>query len=338
MTMMIAPAHNTAHDFNVDSIGPFRRLAGMAMLVGLASLAACTPAPPPLTDAAVSSERNGPSQPSDARAAGQRLATACEGRDGWSDAAPPARIYGNTYYVGTCGISVLLITSPQGHVLIDGATAEAVPSILANIRTLGFDPRDVRFIIGSHEHLDHMGGFAALKAATGAQVWASEAARPVLESGTVDSADPQHGAIPGMTPVPVHGIVRDGAVLALGDSIRLTPTLTPGHTSGGTSWSWQSCESGRCVNFAYVDSLTAVSADAYRFTDHPERVAPFRATFDRVATMPCDVLVTPHPSFSNLFERLSGAEPLTDPTACRRLSGAMRARLDARLAQEAAAR
>ena len=98
------------------------------------------------------------------------LNKACKGRDGWSDAAPPARIYGNTYYIGTCGITVLLITSSKGHVLIDGGPADAAPSILKNIRALGFDPHDVPIILGSHEHFDQMGGLAALKAATGAQL------------------------------------------------------------------------------------------------------------------------------------------------------------------------
>ena len=278
----------------------------------------------------------------DARVTGRALATACDGRDGWSDAAPPTRIFGNAYYVGTCGISVILITSPDGHVLIDGATEEAVPSILANIRSLGFDPRDVRTIIGSHEHIDHMGGFAALKAATGADLLVSAAARPVVESGLVEAADPQAGIIPGMTPVAVTRVVADREVISVGESIRLTAHATPGHTSGGTSWTWRSCEgagaAARCVTMAYVDSLTAVSADDYRFSDHPERVAPFRATFARVAALDCEVMITPHPSFSELFERLSGAAPLVDPDACRRLSEAMAARLDARLAREAAAR
>lgn len=272
---------------------------------------------------------------SQVRSEGAALARACEGRDGWADAAPPARLFGNTYYVGTCGIAVLLVTSPQGHVLIDGATEEAVPSILANIRALGFDPRDVRLIIGSHEHIDHMGGFAALKAATGAQLRVSEAARPVVESGQSMADDPQVGLLPAMTPVPVDGIIADGEVVAVGP-LRLTAHMTPGHTSGGTSWTWRSCEGPNCATFAYVDSLTAVSRDDYRFTDHPERVAPFRATFERVRRMPCDILVTPHPGFSNLFERMAGREPLIDRDACRRLVRAMGERLDARLAREGA--
>ena len=92
---------------------------------------------------------------------------------------------------------------------------------------------------------------------------------------------------------------------------------------------------GRCLNFAYVDSLTAVSRDGYRFADRPERVAPFRTTFARVGRLRCDVLMTPHPAASTLFARLSGAEPLIDRDACRRLVHAMRKRLDDRLAKEA---
>ncbi|MBY0422301.1 MAG: MBL fold metallo-hydrolase, partial [Parvularculaceae bacterium] len=130
---------------------------------------------------------------------GAALDRACAGRDGWSDAAPPARIFGNTYYVGTCGITALLVVSPRGHVLIDTGPADAAPSILANIRALRFDPRDVKFIVGSHEHVDHMGGFAALKAATGAHIALLAPARAVLESGTDGASDPQAGVMPKMT-------------------------------------------------------------------------------------------------------------------------------------------
>ncbi len=269
---------------------------------------------------------------------GAALAAACEGRDGWSDPAPPARIFGNTYYVGTCGISVLLVTSPKGHVLIDGATAEAVPAILANIRALGFKPRDVKMIVGSHEHIDHMGGFAALKAATGAAILVREPARPVLESGKPDVGDPQAGILSDMAPVKVDKTIREAGELGYFQvgGFRLDAVATPGHTAGGTSWTWRECEKRRCLTFAYVDSLTAIARDGYRFTDHPERVAPFRATFARVAAMKCDILVTPHPGFSNLFERLAGRAPLVYPDACKGLATAMALRLDARLAKEAA--
>ena len=263
------------------------------------------------------------------------LAKACEGRDGWSDPAPPARIFGGTYYVGTCGITVLLVTGPEGHVLIDGATEEAVPSILANIRALGFDPKDVKLIVGSHEHHDHMGGFAGLKAATGARLMVREPARAVLESGKVDARDPQFGLIEGMTPVAVDDIYADGEVLRVGD-ISITAVATPGHTDGGTSWHWRACEGSRCLTVAYLDSLSAVSRDDYRFADHPERTAPFAETFARVRAMPGDLFITAHPGFSNLFQRFAGKEPLIDRDAGRRLVHAMRKRLDDRLAKEAA--
>lgn len=264
---------------------------------------------------------------------GKALATACADRDGWSDAAPPARIFGTTYYVGTCGIAVLLVTGPEGHILIDGATAEAAPAILANIKALGFDPRDIKVIIGSHEHLDHMGGFAALKAATGASVRVRAPARPVLESGQPAADDPQFGILAPMTPVAVDGIVADGEVVRVG-ALALTAVATPGHTDGGTSWVWRACDAAQCRNMAYVDSLTAVSRDGYRFTDHPARIERFRTSFARVAALRCDILITPHPAMSNVFERLSGAAALSDDQACRRLVTAMRARLDARLTKE----
>lgn len=268
--------------------------------------------------------------------AAKALAESCATRDGWSDPAPPATIFGNVHYVGTCGITVLLVTSASGHILIDGATAEAVPSILANIRTLGFDPRDVKIIIGSHEHIDHMGGFAALKAATGAKLIVSEAARRTVETGRTDPADPQTGVIADMRPVTVDRIVDDGEAVGIGEMGQpIIAVLTPGHTDGGTSWIWRSCTDTGCASFAYVDSLTAVSREGYRFTDHPERVAPFRSTFDRVATLDCDILITPHPSMSNLFNRIAGKQQLIDKSACKTLATAMRKRLDDRLAKEA---
>ncbi len=294
------------------------------MLLAACAPAATEPSAPPATAA-------------DARAQGAALAQACEGRDGWSDAAPPALIHGNTYYVGTCGIAVLLITSPSGHALIDGATEESGPSILANIRALGFDPRDIKGIFYTHEHYDHMGGLAALAEATGAPVWSREPGRTVLESGMVDPADPQVDVIRGAAPVRVNRIFDGASSIPVGDSgLVLTPVPTPGHTDGGTSWNWQSCDGADCKTIAYVDSLTAVSSDAYRFTDHPERVAPFRTTLATVAAMPCDILLTPHPSISNLIPRMAGAAPLLEPQGCRDLARAMTARLDTRLAEEAA--
>lgn len=155
----------------------------------------------------------------------------------------------------------------------------------------------------------------------------------MLESGTLAADDPQRGIVPGFTGVRVGRTVRDGEVVALGP-LRLTAHLTPGHTSGGTSWTWTSCAGKSCHGIAYIDSLNAVSADDYRFTDHPAQVARLRATIARVARMPCDILVTPHPSGSNLYDRLAGKAPLRDRKACATYAAAARTRLDSRLASE----
>jgi metallo-beta-lactamase class B len=109
-------------------------------------------------------------------------------------------------------------------------------------------------------------------------------------------------------------------------------TATP---PGSTSWTWRSCEGGECRRIVYADSLTAVGPASYRFTNQPLLVARFRTSFARVAALPCDILITPHPSASNLFERLAGRAPLSDPQACRRYADSARGRLDQRLATEA---
>lgn len=258
----------------------------------------------------------------------------CAGKDGWSDPAPPVRIYGNVYDVGTCGITVLLIAGPRGHVVIDAATAEAVPSIVANIRRLGFRPNDVKLLLMSHSHIDHAGGLAALRRATGAKLLASAAAREVIERGRFAPDDPQRDILSPVERAPVGGMLTDGQQVTLG-SIRLTAHLTPGHSPDGMSWSWRSCEGKACRTIVFADSLSAVSADAYRFRDHPAYVQRLRATIAKVAALPCDIVLTPHPGASDMAERLAGSKPLIDRNGCRAYAAAATRRLDKRLADEA---
>ncbi len=272
-------------------------------------------------------------QPAAGPVTGAQLAEACRGRSGWSDPAPPARIAPNAFYVGTCGISAILIPTPRGHVLIDGATAEAAPHIAANISRLGYRVRDVRYLLVSHEHVDHVGGIAELKRLTGARLVARAEARAVLESGRTDPADPQAGTIPDFEGAAVDQLIRDGGTIRIG-SVVLTAHATPGHTPGGTSWSWRTCAQANCHTIVYADSISAVGPDSYRFAEHPARVAPFRTSFAKVAALRCDLLITPHPGASNLFARMAGEAPLRDRNACRAYAEAGRERLDGRLAQE----
>jgi metallo-beta-lactamase class B len=261
----------------------------------------------------------------------------CEGKTGWSDPAPPIRIFGNVYDVGTCGIEVLLVAGDEGHVLIDGATAEAAPQVASNIERLGFKLADIKWIVTSHEHLDHAGGLAELQRRTGARLAVREAQRPALEQGRMLESDPQAGLFETF-PIPrIDRIMADGEVLTLGN-LALMLHATPGHSAGSTSWTWRSCEGATCRAVAYADSITAASNETYRFSDHPEHVATFRRSLDVIAGLDCEILLTPHPAVSQLYERLAGDAPLGDPEACRGYAQVGRENLDARLAREAAGR
>lgn len=261
------------------------------------------------------------------------LTKACEGRDGWSDPAPPAHVFGNSWFVGTCGITVLLVTSDQGHVLIDGGPASAAPLVAANIEKLGFKLRDVKWIVSSHEHDDHVGALAELKRLTGAKVAALATARDALEAGKPGKDDPQFAVANAFPRIAVD------RVLHAGDTVQgLTVHATPAHTAGSASWTWQSCDKADCRTMTYADSATLISADEYRFTDHPDRVAAGRDGLARIKALPCGILITPHPSASRLFERMAGQAPLIDADACKTYGEQAEARFAARLAKEAEAK
>jgi metallo-beta-lactamase class B len=262
-------------------------------------------------------------------------------RAAWNAPQAPFRIYGNTWYVGPHGLSSILVDTGGGLVLIDGDLPESAPQIEAHVRALGFQVRDVKWILNSHTHIDHAGGIAALQRASGAQVLASAAGASVLEAGGVDPEDPQHGLVPNFPPVRDVRTVRDGEALHLGN-LDITAHYTPGHTLGSTSWTWISCEGSRCLHMVYADSLSAVSAPKYRFSDHPLYLASFRRSIVTVAGLPCDILLTPHPDASNFWSRVrraksAGVTPLIDRGACRRYAAANSRGLDARLRQELAA-
>lgn len=260
------------------------------------------------------------------------LAAHCRGKDGWEEPAPSARIFGDTYYVGTCGIAAILIAGPEGHVLIDAGPEGAAPLVAANIEALGYRVEDVRLILNSHEHHDHAGGIAELQRRSGATVAVRAPALGPFRTGRSEPGDPQHGSLDPMPAVANVRTVADGETIVLGP-IRVTAHATPGHTPGGTSWTWRSCDSVTCFNLAYADSLTAISAEGFRFSTSPAYVEAFRQGIARVAVLPCDILLTPHPGASGLFDRIeSGA--LSQPGACEAYAKRGAARLDARLARE----
>lgn len=273
----------------------------------------------------------------DATPSQRAWAAACENNDGWDKPGPPFRVYGSTYYVGTCGITALLVASPEGHALIDSGTDKGTTIVLANIRALGFDPEDVRVILMSHEHFDHVGGMARLQAATGAKVVATPAAAAVLRSGKPGADDPQfasgHPAFPAVT-----GVIEtllDGRPRRLGN-FEFRPIFTPGHTPGAMSWAWRACEGRACKTIVYVDSLNPISAEGFRFSDRPSLVAAFRKGIAEIAGTDCDIVIAPHPGAVQLRDRLLGERPLIDREGCRSYAATATERLDKRLAVETA--
>jgi metallo-beta-lactamase class B len=251
----------------------------------------------------------------------------------------PFRIYGGTYYVGTHGLSSLLIAGDHGHILIDGGLAESAPQIAASIRALGFSITDVKLLLNSHVHHDHAGGLAELQHLSGARAAASAPAAAVLSSGQPATDDPQHDIVRIMAPLTQVTVVRDGDTVRVGQ-LALQAHLTPGHTPGSTSWTWMECESKHCVHMVYADSLTAVSQPGYRFGQHPEVLESFERSFRMLERLPCDVLLTPHPEASGLWSRQEkqlqgGADAaFIDRGACRRYVERAREGLRQRLADE----
>jgi len=138
------------------------------------------------------------------------LLSSCAADPAWNKPQKPFKIYGNSYYVGTRGLASILITSPAGHVLIDGALAESVPLIVANIRSLGLHTEDIKLIVNSHVHFDHAGGIAELQKLTGARVAASKWSADVMQKGAVPRDDPQFGTIAPIARVVRVEIFKDG--------------------------------------------------------------------------------------------------------------------------------
>lgn len=268
---------------------------------------------------------------------GPKWAEACGDSTDWDKPAPPVRIHGNTYLVGTCGIAAILVTGTGGHILIDAGTEKGADLIADNIRYLGFVPSEVRIHLHSHEHHDHVGGMARLQQLSGGRLLASAPAAEVFKTGAASGDDPQAGMHAPFPAARVDRIVKDGENVRLGN-LQLTAIATPGHTAGAMSWRWESCDGGVCRTMVFADSLTPVSRDDYKFNDHPDLVATFRASIAKIADSRCEILMTPHPSASAMKERMTGKQALFDPNGCKAYAAALTRRLDERLAKEKAAK
>ncbi|MBX7184620.1 MAG: subclass B3 metallo-beta-lactamase [Vicinamibacteria bacterium] len=269
----------------------------------------------------------------------------CDSCDEWNQPQAPFKLHGRSYYVGPHGLSAVLIQTNAGLILLDGGLPQSAPLIEGNIRSLGFKVEDIRLIVNSHAHYDHAGGIARLQRDSGATVAASASGAAALQSGMPTPDDPQFGkdgkdgSFPKVSAVRV---VKDKEEVRVGDTA-ITAHLTPGHTPGSTTWTWKSCEGGSCVDLVYADSLTAVALDGFRFTgdkSHKDVSETFKRSIATVEALPCDLMLSTHPSASGLFERLKRREtapapdPLIDKQACAAYAANARKNLESRLQTE----
>ena len=259
----------------------------------------------------------------------------------WSAPTDPFRVADNLYYVGTAGISAWLITTPKGHIVIDGAMPTSAPLIQSSIRRLGFQPKDVKILLNTHAHFDHTGGLADLKRDTGARLLANPADRKALETGIYPGWEEVRDL--DFAPVKVDGDLKDGLPVRLGDAV-LTPHFTPGHSPGCTTWTFRATDRGRPLDVLLYCS-TSVAANRLvsreRGPQYPGIVADYRNSFARLKTLKADVFLAPHGEQFGLEAKRAklksdGVNPFVDPEELARRVTASEADFSRELARQEA--
>lgn len=264
--------------------------------------------------------------------------------DGLKAPVPPRHLVGNIYYVGVSGVSSFLITTPAGHILLDTGFADTVPIIQRGVEQLGFRLADIKIILSSHAHVDHVGGHAALRRLTGARVVASEQDARLLASGGADDFLPWPKDTLLYAPVQADEIVADGGRVSLG-GVTLTAHLTPGHTRGATTWTMDTTEAGRTYHVVFFSSTTVnPGVSLRRNPSYPEIVRDYETTFTRLKALPCDIFFAPHGSQFGLVEKFArqdrgeGAAAFVDPAGWRALLAAVESAYRDQLAAETTAK
>jgi metallo-beta-lactamase class B len=264
-----------------------------------------------------------PAQPARQGRADQQAQTAGAGQSAWTTPFEPFRIAGNLYFVGSKGLGNYLITTPQGHILINSDLEANVPMIQASVEKLGFKFTDIKILLISHAHWDHDAGSATIKKLTGASYMVMDADVPVVESG--GKTDFQYGNSPASlyAPTKVDRVLHDGDQVKLGDTV-LVAHLTPGHTKGCTTWTMKVTDSGRTYDVVIVGSPNV--NPGYRLvnnTAYPQIAADYERMFRVLKTLPCDIFLGAHPEYFDMEAKLArrspgGQNPLIDPEGYKR--------------------
>jgi metallo-beta-lactamase class B len=232
----------------------------------------------------------------------------------WTEPFPPFRIAGNLYYVGSRGLANYLITTDEGHILINSDLEANVPLIRASVEALGFKFSDIKFLLISHAHWDHVAGSAAIKALTGAKYAVMDADVSIIESG--GKTDFQYGNVPeSLYPrTKVDRVLHDGDEVKLGGAV-LVAHLTPGHTKGCTTWTMKVQDAGRTYNVVIVGSPNV--NPGYRLVDnalYPQIVDDYERTFRVLKSLPTDIFLGAHGDYFNLVAKYAQRKDNT-PTA-----------------------
>ncbi len=228
----------------------------------------------------------------------------------WNQPFKPFHIIGNVYYVGTNNLACYIIKTNAGLILLDTAMQESAPIVRANIEALGFKLKDIKIMLSSHAHFDHIAGHADMKAATGAKVYASKADAEIMESGGKKGF---HPLTPYYKPIKVDKILKDGATVRLGE-VALTAHLIPGHTEGNTAWTMTVEENGQKYNVVFVGSMSI--NPGVRMVRNPTWAGVGKAyakSFQTLQSLPCDVFLGPHAPFFAMEAKVqkmkAGASP-----------------------------
>ena len=230
--------------------------------------------------------------------------------EGWSRPFPGHRVIGNLYAVGTYDLAVFLITSDDGHILINTALEDSTASIRENMESLGFRLEDIKILLTMQSHWDHTAALAEIKQIAGAEMWATAGDAPVLEDGGF--SDPHFGGKVSFKPVAVDKIVADGDVIELG-STRLTVIETPGHTAGSSSYAMTVREGGRDFSVV-IANMGTINRGKKLVVDptYPGVAEDFAKTFRRQKAMDIDVWVAAHGSQYGLHDKYRpGQAPTT---------------------------
>jgi len=255
---------------------------------------------------------------------------AYEVEEDWRQPIAPLQLAAGTWQIGTVNLTSLLLIGDEGAILIDGGMPQAAEHLLGNIGKLGLQPSDLKLILISHAHADHAGPLAAIKRATGARLAANAESALLLAVGGAN--DLQYGDRFLYPPVSTDQILHDGETVKLGN-LTLQVHFTPGHTPGSMSWTWtDSSADGTPLRIAYADSLGAAGYSLRHNARTPQLVTDFRNSFQRVASLPCDLLLTPHPGLSGL--RYGKTLDSSKAINCRQYADAARRRFEAQLPNE----